>query len=113
LEPALLAEADGQPAGLAWGRIEEDDPDIAFLYQMWVAPDHRGSSVGKMLLERMISWAEEMNSRILHLGVTDRDSPAMRLYQRAGFEPVGEPRPLRAGSEIMGQPMRLTLSKES
>jgi hypothetical protein len=28
---------------------------------------------------------------------------------RAGFEPVGEPEPLRPGSELLAQPMRLKL----
>ena len=109
----LLAEVNGEPAGLAWGRIEDDDPDTAFLYQMWVAPSHRQRGIGKMLLDRVISWAKESDALILHLGVTDRDSPAMRLYLRAGFEPSEEPRPLRAGSDLLGLPMELTLRSKS
>lgn len=37
----LIAELDGEPIGLAWGRIESAKPDVAALYQMWVAPEGR------------------------------------------------------------------------
>ena len=106
----LVAEVDGKPIGLAWGRIEESKPDVANLYQMWVAPSHRRLGVGQMLLEAVIAWARARSASCLDLGVTCGDSPAMRLYVRAGFEPVGEPQRFRPGSELLGQPMRLKLS---
>jgi len=94
---------------LAWGRIETSDPDVAALYQMWVAPSHRGLGAGQMLVEAVIGWAKARNAAYLDLGVTWRDSPARRLYERAGFKPMGEPQPLRPGSQLLGQPMRLVL----
>jgi GNAT superfamily N-acetyltransferase len=105
----LLAEVGSEPIGLAWGRIERSNPDVANLYQMWVAPSYRGLGAGQMLLEVVIAWARAANMCYLALGVTCGDSPAMRLYVRAGFKPVGEPEPLRAGSELLAQPMRLAL----
>lgn len=51
----LIAEVDGQPVGLAWGRIEEDKPDTANLYQMWVATNHRSKGIGGLILETIIS----------------------------------------------------------
>ena len=109
----LVAEVDGEPIGLAWGRLDESKPDVANLYQMWVAPSHRRLGAGQMLLEAVIAWARAMNASYLDLGVTCGDSPAMRLYTRAGFEPVGEPQRFRLGSELLGQPMRLKLSGEA
>jgi GNAT superfamily N-acetyltransferase len=105
----LVAEVRGEPIGLAWGRIETSDPDVAALYQMWVAPSHRGLGAGQMLLEAVIAWARARNASYLDLGVTCGDSPARRLYERAGFKPMGEPQPLRPGSQLLGQPMRLAL----
>lgn len=105
----LVAEVDREPIGLAWGRIDKTNPEVANLYQMWVAPSHRRLGVGLMLLETVIAWAKAKNAYYLDLGVTFNDSPAMRLYTRAGFEPVGEPQPFRQGSELLGQPMRLKL----
>src|SRR4030067_246818 len=38
LDLPLVAEVDGEPVGLAWGRIDRSDPGLAYLYQRWVAP---------------------------------------------------------------------------
>lgn len=105
----LLAEVSSEPIGLAWGRIESSNLDVANLYQMWVAPNYRGFGAGQMLLEVVIAWARAANVCYLALGVTCGDSSAMRLYLRAGFKPVGGPEPLRPGSELLAQPMRLAL----
>jgi GNAT superfamily N-acetyltransferase len=105
----LLAVVNRKPIGLAWGRIERSNPDVANLYQMWVAPTHRRLGAGRMLLETVIAWARARNVSYLELGVTCGDSPAARLYARAGFDPVGEPEPLRPGSELLAQSMRLKL----
>jgi GNAT superfamily N-acetyltransferase len=78
---------DGKPIGLTWGRIEKDNLEVATVYQVWVAPTHRRLGVGKMLMEAAISWACSMHANYLDLGVTYGDTPAMRLYQRLGFEP--------------------------
>jgi GNAT superfamily N-acetyltransferase len=106
----LLAEVGKEPIGLAWGRIEESRPEVANLYQMWVAPEYRGLGVGQMLLEAVIAWAREADAHQLALGVTCGDTPAMRLYTHADFKPVGQPQPLRPGSDLLAQPMVLVLS---
>ena len=105
----LVAELGGELIGLAWGRIDASAPDVAALYQMWVAPTHRGRGVGRKLLEAVIAWATAQNAAFLELGVTCGDSPARRLYERAGFKPFGEPQPLRPGSTLLAQLMRLAL----
>lgn len=105
----LVAEVDGAPIGLAWGRIEASSPEVANLYQMWVAPSHRRIGAGRLLLEAVIGWARAANVRWLVLGVTCGDTPARQLYSRAGFEPDGEPEPLRAGSTVLAQSLRLDL----
>ena len=58
----VIAEVHGEPVGLAWGRIDTSNPDVAVLYQMWVAPSHRGVGAGKMLLEAAIAWARARNA---------------------------------------------------
>jgi ribosomal protein S18 acetylase RimI-like enzyme len=107
----LVAEVGGEPIGLAWGRIDTSGPDRAALYQMWVAPSHRGVRAGQMLLEAVIAWARARKASSLDLGVTCGDSPARRLYERAGFTPIGEPQPLRPGSKLLAQAMRLALTR--
>jgi ribosomal protein S18 acetylase RimI-like enzyme len=105
----LVVEVSDEPAGLAWGRIEESNPDVAFLFQMWVAPAYRRLGAGQMLLDTIIAWAKAKSAQYLDLGVTLGNNPAMHLYRRAGFEPAGEPQPLRPGSDLLGLPMRLDL----
>ena len=106
---ALVAEMQGEPIGLAWGRIDPSNPNVAVLYQMWVAPSRRGVGAGQMLLEAVIAWATLRKASFLHLGVTCGNSPARRFYERAGFQPIGEPQPLRPESKLLAQSMRLTL----
>ena len=85
-------------------------PDVANLYQMWVAPSYRRLGAGRMLLEAVIAWARAANVLYLELTVTSGNSSATRLYARAGFQPIGEAQLLRPGSELLSQPMRLKLS---
>jgi GNAT superfamily N-acetyltransferase len=107
----IVAEIDRQPIGLAWGRIEESNPTVANLYQVWVHPNYRRLGTGQLLLEAVTTWATGKQAHFLELGVTRGDTPAMRLYTRAGFEPVGQPQPIRPGAELLGQRMQLKLKK--
>src|SRR5262249_15304723 len=105
----LVAEVRGELVGLAWARIDMSDPDVAALYQMWVAPTYRGRGVGRKLLEAGIPRGTARKTRLLGLGVEGRGRHARRLYERAGFAPLGEPGPLRPGSTLLAQHMRLAL----
>lgn len=106
----LVAECSGEAAGLAWVKLDEAEPPCANLYQVWVAPSVRGLGVGTALLEAATQWARDAGAAALRLGVTWDDSAAVRLYRRAGFEPVGPLEPLRDGSALQSQPMRLDLA---
>lgn len=108
----LVAHIGGEGVGLAWGRLRDDEPKVAHLYQVWVAPEYRGRGVGQMLLDAAMAWARVSGARTLALDVTCGDSPATRLYVRAGFRPAGDPVPLRAGSSVSVQPMQLALDNE-
>jgi hypothetical protein len=66
-----------------------------------------------MLLEAVMAWAMDKQVDFLELGVTCGDSPALRLYLRAGFEPVGRPEPIRPGAELLGQHLRLKLRRDT
>ena len=107
---ALVCEVDGAPGGLAWGRIEPDKLTDAYLYQMWVAPEYRGLGAGKLLLSSVIDWARRQRAERVLLGVTCGDSSARTLYVSAGFDPVGEPQPIRRGSALLAQEMMLTIN---
>jgi ribosomal protein S18 acetylase RimI-like enzyme len=107
----LVGELGRAPVGLAWGRIEPFVPDVAHVYQMWVAPEARGGGIGRMLLDAIVEWARASTARSVSLGVTCGDTPANRLYRAAGFVPVGVAEPLRRGSPKLAQPMTLRLRR--
>jgi GNAT superfamily N-acetyltransferase len=107
----IVAEIDSRPIGLAWGRIKVSNPAMTNLYQVWVHPNYRRLGAGQMLLEAVTTWAIGKKVHLLELGVTCGDTPAMRLYTRAGFEPVGQPQPIRPGAELLGQQMQLKVKR--
>jgi ribosomal protein S18 acetylase RimI-like enzyme len=110
-ELPLVAERGGDAVGLAWGRLAGEEPGVAHLYQVWVAPQHRGHGVGRLLLDAVVAWARAAGAHTLALDVTCGDTPAMRLYTRAGCQPAGELAPLRPGSPLQVQPLRLALDR--
>jgi GNAT superfamily N-acetyltransferase len=109
LQFPVVAVHAGAAVGLAWGRIDPAHPDVAHLYQMWVAPEHRRGGAGAMLLDAVINWARAAGARRVALRVTIGNSSATRLYTRAGFQAGSEREPLRPGSPILTQPMHLDL----
>ncbi len=109
LDLPLVAEVGGEAVGLAWGRIEAHEPEVARVYQMWVTPEWRGDGAAQELLGEIVSWARANGARFVRLDVTCGNSPAVRLYQRSGFKPIGETHPLRPGSRIEAQEMQLGL----
>lgn len=106
--PLVVEEGDAF-VGLAWGGIDPATPETAYVIQMWVAPESRGLGCGAMLLDAIVAWARDVGARSVTLSATCGDTPAMRLYLRAGFRPDGDPEPLRSGSALLAQPMRLDL----
>ncbi len=106
----MAATIDARIVGLGRVKIEPPVVDVAHLYQMWVAPEARGKGVGKTLLKAAISWAEDHNAMKMLLDVTCGDRPARRLYDAFGFEPAGDPLPVRENSDLLEQPMELMFS---
>jgi ribosomal protein S18 acetylase RimI-like enzyme len=85
----------GEPVGAAWlrlltgdergyGYVDDETPELG----MAVLPEYRGRGVGSDLLSRLLKSAGEVY-RSVCLSVS-ADNPAVRLYERAGFERVRE-----------------------
>ena len=110
---ALIAEIEGTPSGLVWAKADANDPGTVNIFQMWVAPEARGRGVGDALLQAAIHWARQYGARFAKLGATCGDTPAVRLYQRAGFVEFGAREPIRAGSAVLAQNMVLALAKSA
>jgi ribosomal protein S18 acetylase RimI-like enzyme len=94
---------------VVWGRINGTGKSTGNIYQMWVAPEFRGKSIGKTLLEEAISWAVSKRISELVLHVATCNISALRMYENIGFLSFGRQEPLRQGSTIMVQPMKMNL----
>ena len=81
-------------AGLVSGVIDEEDPELAHLYAMWVAPEARGTGAGRALVEAVIGWASERGARTLTTSVTEGNAGGTALYAAAGFADTGRREPL-------------------
>jgi GNAT superfamily N-acetyltransferase len=52
-----LAHEQDEYCGIAAGFLKEQNPQYAELVSMWVAPDHRRSGTGQLLINAIESWA--------------------------------------------------------
>lgn len=78
-DSCFLAYADGTPVGMIAGISSEGSAE---LISMWVAPEVRGSGVGRGLVQAVIAWSD---GRPLHLRVVDGNAAAVTLYESQGF----------------------------
>jgi ribosomal protein S18 acetylase RimI-like enzyme len=57
----------------------------AYLTELWIDPEARGRGAGAAALALLDGELRALEVRALHLGVRP-ENPAVRLYERAGFE---------------------------
>jgi len=96
-DAAVIALDDvGSPVGAAWyrlfkasapgyGFVDEQTPELTIS----VVPSRRQHGVGKELLDALLAKASEVGHSAVSLSV-EQDSPAVKFYERNGFERVGE-----------------------
>ena len=72
---------------VAYARVVTDGTTFAWLCDVFVAPDVRGSGVGKLLVEGLLAELDDLGVRRTLLATAD----AHGLYAQYGFEPLAEP----------------------
>ena len=89
---AFLAEMDHQPIGAVWARsFTETNPGYGFVatdipeLSIALSKNFTGKGIGSKLMETMIDHLKANGYRAVSLSV-DRNNPAMRIYERLGFE---------------------------
>jgi GNAT superfamily N-acetyltransferase len=75
----------GEQVGYA--RVVTDRATFAWLCDVFVVPEHRGSGVSKVLMDAVIAHPDLAGLRNFLLATRD----AHRLYERYGFKPLEEP----------------------
>jgi len=96
-DTAVIAIDGGFPAGAAWyrlfprdrpgyGFVDERTPELAIA----VVPNARGKGVGSALLGALLDRARAEGYGAISLSVDRNNAGAIELYERHGFERVGE-----------------------
>ena len=91
LEEVWIARVDGELIGycsvyISFAPSMFNSHIEATLGDIYVAPDHRSSGIGKRLLDQAISWAQIMEANTLRLNVHSANSQAIAYYLKHGFE---------------------------
>ena len=87
LDASRVALVDGEPAGICKLAIRGDRGWIAGI---GISLPHRGRGVGEELMRGVIDVARDRGLRELWLEVLVQNQPAIRLYEKLGFERVRE-----------------------
>jgi ribosomal protein S18 acetylase RimI-like enzyme len=79
-------DEDGAVAGYLWIELRGRTLHV---HALLLEPEFRGRGIGGRVLSEL---QDEFRARIdeIELGVEPGNAPALRLYERAGFERVGE-----------------------
>jgi GNAT superfamily N-acetyltransferase len=87
---SLFARYLGGPAGVClvvgipgWGY-----PKVAWLLDMVVRPELHGRGLGRIMLRQCLQGVASAHIPIAGLAVTMSNRPALRLYEKTGFQPV-------------------------
>jgi GNAT superfamily N-acetyltransferase len=95
-DTALVAIEEFRPVGAAWYRLfTRDNPGFGFVDEstpelaIAVVPNRRGKGTGSELLRALLDDARGRGFDAISLSV-EKDSPAVELYRRYGFEQVAE-----------------------
>ena len=64
---------------------------VAYLEELYVAPESRGRGHGRALLDACVAHARERGTTRMENGVDEPDEAAIRLYESAGFSCLVEP----------------------
>ena len=84
----VVAEQNGQVVGAAWtriisayGHLDNSTPELAIS----ILPEFRGYGIGTKLMNKLFELLKENGYRQTSLSV-QKDNPAVRFYQRLGYE---------------------------
>lgn len=82
----IVAKIDDEIVGFAGVIILTDDSEITNIV---TKKTMRKKGIGKNLLEKLIEISKEENKTEISLEVNEINEPAIRLYEKFGFEIVG------------------------
>jgi len=83
----LLHERDGRLAGFCWTKVHAHErPPLGEIFVIAVDPDFHGEHLGRPLVLAGLHWLQDRDLRNAILYVESDNTPAVRLYEKLGFE---------------------------
>ena len=87
-----VAVIDGELVGSGYAQKKRSrhylDPDYhAFIGFLYVEPEHRGKGINQRVLDHLFAWARAQDLPEIHLTVYPQNDPAIRAYEKVGFDP--------------------------
>jgi phosphinothricin acetyltransferase len=91
--PALLARDAEDNETLGWAALMPVSPREVYrgvgAVSIYVAPEHTGRGVGRVLLEGLLASSEQAGFWTLEAGIFPENEASVALHRRCGFRPVG------------------------
>ncbi|MEO0549853.1 MAG: GNAT family N-acetyltransferase [Pseudomonadota bacterium] len=87
-----VAELDGKLIGSGYVNKKRSRHYLtpewhAFIGFLYVAPEHRGKGVNRRVLDHLFAWARANDLPEIHLTVYPGNEPAIKAYEKVGFDP--------------------------
>lgn len=87
----LVAELNGELVATGYAKIKYDEVYLkydkhAYLGFMFVPEKHRGNGYNKLIVDALLKWSKSKNITEVRLDVYDANPPAIRAYEKAGFQ---------------------------
>ena len=86
-----VVEVDNKIVASGYAKIKPDRPYLkherqGYLGFMFVPEEHRGKGYNKLIVNALIEWCKERGVFEIRLDVYNVNYPAIRAYEKAGFE---------------------------
>ena len=102
--PGCSPSATAEPVGIASvGAADDDQPEAAQLFGLWVSPEARGTGVATELVRAGAPAAATAGKRQLLYWVGTDNGRAVAFASGFGFRPTAQRRPMRVVSEDDGE----------
>lgn len=91
-ETSFVAEEDGELAGFLCGFLSQTHADEAYIHFVGIAPERRGSGLGRELYERFFSAARAGGRSVVRCVTSPVNVDSVAFHRALGFEvePGGE-----------------------
>ena len=99
LRPGVVGMALAEP-GRFGGGAGELDPSLLHISMVFVLPEEQRSGVGLPLILHILEVARSLGYERVGVWTAEENTPARRLYERAGLTLTGKTAPLRSSTQL-------------